>query len=123
VECSFGVDLIEVVADDSGGWSGTATGEVFRNLYSGEQRFEFSALIGGPATFTATGSDAVELRAVGDQTGAKPFWRELEVLQGTRTAELSYAGSWICGSLELAEPGFPDVGHSAPGSWTLVPAQ
>jgi hypothetical protein len=60
---------------------------------------------------------------MGDQTGAKPFWLELEVLEGTETGELTYEGDWTCASLELDEPGFPDTGYLARGTWQLAPAE
>jgi hypothetical protein len=122
VECSFSGEMLDLAETEPGVFSGVVIGEVFRNLYSGAQRYEFSALIGGPATLTLVANDRVELRAVGDQTGAKPFWRALEVLEGNRVAEDTYEGAWTCASLELPEPGFPDVGHSAPGTWRLEPA-
>ena len=120
VECSFYADLLELEPDAAGGWSGLVAGEVFRVVYAGGRRFEFSAFVGGPATLTVE-DERVELRAVGDQTGAKPFWRELEVLEGEQTGEYRYAGGWACASLELNEPGFPDVGGVVTGSWELVP--
>lgn len=123
VECHFYADVLDLVEDDAGGWSGVAIGEVFRSVYVGEHRFEFSAFIGGPATLTAGAGDRVELRAVGDQTGAKPFWRALEVLDGETTAEYSYGGAWTCASLELNDPGFPDVGGVATGTWQLEPLE
>jgi hypothetical protein len=119
IECNFYGEVLDLVDDEAGGFSGVAIGEVFRNLYSGEQRFEFSALIGGPAMLRSLGEDRVELRAFGDQTGAKPFWLELEVLDARATNENAYEGSWTCASLDLAEPGFPDVGYEAPGTWDL----
>jgi hypothetical protein len=122
VECSFSGEMLDLIETGPGVRSGVVIGEVFRNLYSGSQRYEFSALIGGPATLTLLADDRVELRAVGDQTGAKPFWRALEVLEGTAVAADTYAGTWTCATLDLPEPGFPDVGHSAPGTWRLEPA-
>lgn len=119
VECSFYAEVFDLVANEDGGWSGIAVGEVFRNLYSGDQRFEFSAFVAGPATLTSRAGDGVELRAVGDQTGAKAFWRALEVLEGRATEDYAYEGSWTCASLELNDPGFPDMGPSAEGSWQL----
>lgn len=121
VECHFYAEVFDLVEDAAGGWSAIAAGEVFRAVYSGERKFEFAAVFGGPATLTVTAGDRVELRAVGDQTGAKPFWRELEVLEGETTAEHTYGGSWTCASLELDDPGFPDHGGVATGSWELEP--
>jgi len=121
VECNFYGEILDRVDDDAGGFSGVAIGEVFRNLYAGDQRFEFSALIGGPATLTALPDDRVELRAFGDQTGAKPFWRALEVLEARETEPDRFEGTWTCASLDLAEPGFPDIGHEAEGAWELAP--
>lgn len=121
VECHFYADVFDLVDDEAGGWSGIAAGEVFRVVYSGENRFEFSAIFGGPATLRAASADRVELRAVGDQTGAKPFWRALEVLEGDASGEYTYDGAWTCASLELNEPGFPDVGGEATGTWQLEP--
>jgi hypothetical protein len=120
VECSFAADFIDVV-ELPGGLSGVAIGEVFRNIYAGDRRWEFSAFIGGPATMSTGDGTTVELRAVGDQTGAAPFWRELEVLTGERTQSGSYSGAWTCTTLALADPGFPDVSGDAPGTWELVP--
>jgi hypothetical protein len=122
VECSFSGDIVDVVSGDSGGWSGIAVGEVFRNIYSGDRRWEFSAFIAGPATLTSLGDGRVELRAVGDQTGAKPFWRELEVLEGRETGLNTVEGTWTCASLDLPDPGFPDVSGTAAGTWELGPA-
>jgi hypothetical protein len=122
VECRFSGDIVDQVSDDAGGWSGIAVGEVFRNIYSGDRRWEFSAFIAGPATLTSLGDGRVELRAVGDQTGAKPFWRELEVLEGRETGPNTVEGSWTCASLDLPDPGFPDVGGTATGTWELGPA-
>jgi hypothetical protein len=122
VECSFSGEILDPIADDSGGWSGIAVGEVFRNIYSGDQRWEFSALIGGPATLTSLGDGRVELRAFGDQTGAKPFWTEIEVLEARATGADTYEGSWTCATLDIRDPGFPDVSGTAPGAWELAPA-
>lgn len=123
VECSFYGELLDVMENDAGGLSGVAIGEVFRNIYSGDQRWEFSAFIAGPATLTLLADDRVEFRAVGEQpAGAKPFWRELEVLSGTAVGPSSYEGAWTCASLDQNEPGFPDVGHEAQGTWELGPS-
>jgi hypothetical protein len=121
IECSFYGDFFDIVDEGGGVFSGVVIGEVFRNLYAGTRRYEFAALIGGPATLTLVSNDRVELRAVGDQIGAKPFWRELEVLAGEVTGPDTYEGAWTCASLELDEPGFPDVGYTAPGTWRLEP--
>ncbi|HEY3497494.1 MAG TPA: hypothetical protein VGK73_22510 [Polyangiaceae bacterium] len=118
VECSIAADVLDVVEDESGGFSAVAVGEVFRNVYSGGRRWEFSAFIAGPATLRAGPGSSVELRAVGDQTGAKPFWRELEVLEGERNGPGAYSGVWTCSTLALADPGFPEprATHQEPGS-------
>ena len=122
VECSFSGDVVDPAADDSGGWSGFAVGEVFRNIYSGDRRWEFSAFIAGDATLTSLGEGRVELRVVGDQPDdAKPFWRELEVLQGRETGPNTAEGSWTCASLDLPDPGFPDAGGIAAGTWEIGP--
>jgi hypothetical protein len=124
VECSFYGDVVDVVPDAEGGFSGVAIGEVFRNVYSGDGRWEFSAFIAGPATLTVNGDGSVEFRAVGEQPAdAKPFWQELEVLLGRSTGTDTHEGSWTCASLDLREPGFPDVaGYDADGTWELAPA-
>src|SRR5688500_17718782 len=70
VECSFYADVLDIVEDGDGGFSAIAVGEVFRNIYSGDLRWEFAAFIAGPTTLTALPGGRVELRAVGDQTGA-----------------------------------------------------
>lgn len=123
VECHFYAEVFDWVEESPGAWSALAAGEVFRAVYSGERKFEFAAIFGGPTTFSVGSDGSVELRAVGDQTGAKPFWRELEVLEGETTAEHTYAGAWTCASLELDDPGFPDHGGVATGSWELEPVE
>lgn len=120
-ECNFYLDFVDVVDDETGGFEAFAYGEVFRNVYSGEQRWEFSAFVAGLASFTVDDDGSAELRAFGDQTGAKPFWREIEVLHGTRNANGTSGGFWSCASLELFEPGFPDTSGTATGTWLLVP--
>jgi hypothetical protein len=120
-ECNFYLDFVDVVDDETGGFEAFAYGEVFRNVYSGEQRWEFSAFVAGLASFTVNDDGSAELRAFGDQTGAKPFWREIEVLHGTRNANGTSGGFWACASLELFEPGFPDTSGTATGAWLLVP--
>lgn len=120
-ECNFYLDFVDVVEDQNGSFEAFAVGEVFRNVYSGDRRWEFSAFIGGPATFDVAEDGSTELRAFGDQTGSKPFWTELEVLSGVRNGNGTSGGAWSCASLELFEPGFPDTEGVATGTWLLVP--
>lgn len=121
VECLFYGDLLEVVPNDEGGFSGLLAGEVFRRLWSGDSPlFEFQALIGGPGDFTTDAEGNIELHVAGDQPAdAKPFWLELENLSGTEEAPGSYSGAWTCASLMIDEPGFRDVGPDANGTWQL----
>jgi len=118
-ECRFFGDLVDVVAVE-GGVSGTAIGEVFRTVHAGDARYEFQALIAGPATILGV-TDGVEARLTGDQPDdAKPFWLALEALPGART-DGGYAGTWDCAPLDLNEPGFVDETLTIEGTWTAAP--
>ena len=121
VDCSFAIDLIDLV-ETADGWSGVATGEVFRRPMPDGGMFEFSALVGGPATITRTGA-TIEARLVGDQPDdAAAFWLALEVLTATETGELTFEGTWTCSPILLGDPGFTDVDIDAAGTWTLGPS-
>ena len=122
--CSFWADVGALTFAADGRWSGTVlAGEVFRTITTStaQNRFEFSAIIAGPATSSRTGDD-VAVRVVGDQPlDAKPFWLELEVLTGTTSDDYRASGAWTCAPLDLNEPGFRDVNVEAPGRWRAVP--
>jgi hypothetical protein len=120
VECIFTLDFIDLVDDGAGGMSGVAVGEVFRRTFDGDApRFEFQALVGGPATLSPGDGDAVELRLVGDQPAeAVPFWLALEVMAGSEIAPFQYAGPWTCAPVLLDDP--MDSPVEADGPWTAV---
>lgn len=120
VECSFALDFIDLADDGAGGFSGVATGEVFRRTFDGAAlRFEFSALVGGPATLSAD-RRIVELRLVGDQPPeAVPFWLALEVIGGAETAPFEYEGEWVCATVLVGDP--MDSPIEAAGTWVAVP--
>jgi hypothetical protein len=122
VECLFTLDLIDLVDDGAGGMSGIALGEVFRRTFDGDApRFEFQALVGGPATLSPGDGDAVELRLVGDQPAeAVPFWLALEVMAGSEIGAFMYAGPWTCAPVLVDDP--MDSAIEAVGTWSAVPA-
>ncbi len=95
VECVFTLDFIDLVDDKAGGMSGLALGEVFRRSFDGDApRFEFQALVGGPATLSPGDAGAVELRLVGDQPAdAIPFWLAMEVMAGSEIGAVPVRGS------------------------------
>jgi hypothetical protein len=119
--CTLLLWYSNLVHDGSGGWTADQAGEVFRTIMAGAQKYEFSALVGFQATLkkTATGVEFV----LNDQPDpqAKPFWKELDVLEGTETSPGVYEGSWTCAPLLLDEPGFKDMKTHAPGTWKLAP--
>jgi hypothetical protein len=121
VECTFALDFIDLVDDGARGFTGVAAGEVFRRTFDGDAiRFEFSALVGGPATLSAGGGGSVELRLVGDQpSDAVPFWLALEALDGSETEPFEYDGEWLCATVLVGDP--MDSPIEAPGSWTAAP--
>ena len=124
VECSWFIDVTNLVDDGAGGWTGTALGgEVFRRTFVGaDPAFEFQALIGGAVGLTRSG-DAVTVHAFGDQPDdAKPFWRELEVLTGTATGERAANGSWTCAPILPDDPETADNELEAQGTWTVSPS-
>jgi hypothetical protein len=120
VECTFGLDFVDLAGDGAGGFTGVAVGEVFRRTFDGDAlRFEFSAFVGGPATLTA-GRGGVELRLVGEQPPeAAPFWLALEVMGGVETAPLAYAGDWTCAPILAGDP--MDSPIEAGGTWSAAP--
>ena len=121
VECIFTLDLIDLVDDKAGGMSGLALGEVFRRTFDGDTpRFEFQALVGGPATLSPGDGGAVELRLVGDQPpDAIPFWLAMEVMAGSEIAPFQYAGPWVCAPVFVDDP--MDSPIEADGTWSAVP--
>ncbi len=121
VECIFTLDLIDLVDDGAGGMSGIALGEVFRRTFDGDApRFEFQALVGGPATLSPGDGDSVELRLVGDQPAeAVPFWLALEVMAGSEIGAFQYAGPWTCAPVLVDDP--MDSPIEAGGTWSAVP--
>jgi len=122
VSCVFFADITDVHAS-AGVWIGQAAGEVFRRRIdsAGEPLFEFQAIIAGEVTLTPSGT-AIEARLVGDQTGAMPFWSELEVLHGEESAPFTYGGTWTCAPILPDDGPEGDSALSAPGTWTIVPA-
>jgi hypothetical protein len=118
VTCSFQLDLIDI-RETADGWEGIATGEVFRRPESDSGQFEFSALVGGPATITRAGT-TVTARLVGDQPDdAAPFWLELETLTASETGELEWSGTWTCAPvLPSGDPAEVDI--EAAGTWVLT---
>lgn len=120
VTCTLTVYYTNLVPNSSGGWTGDQGGEVFR-IIQGAQKYEFQALIGFTGTFNR-GATEVEL-VMNDKPdpSAKPFWQELDVLNGTESSPDHYAGTWTCAPLMLDEPGFKDMKTYAPGTWTLEP--
>lgn len=122
VECSLWLDIIDLVPA-AGGWTGTAGGEVIRRSFDGEELlFEFSALLGGEVSLTASG-ETVEARLVGDQPDdAAPFWLSLEVVTGDETGPYTYQGTWTCSPILPDDPGAGDLELDAPGTWTIAPA-
>jgi hypothetical protein len=120
VECTFLLDFINLTDDDAGGFSGVAAGEVFRRTFTEDSiRFEFSALVGGPADLAADGDD-VELHLVGDQPAeAVPFWLALEALAGAETEPFEYEGEWTCAPVLVDDP--MDSPIEAAGTWSAVP--
>jgi hypothetical protein len=116
VECWLAIDLVNLVGE-AGDYSGVAVGEVFRRTYDGEDpRFEFQALVGGPASLSIA-DGAVELRLVGDQPAdAVPFWLTLEVVAGAQTAPFTYQGEWTCAPVLVGDP--MDSPIEAAGTWT-----
>jgi len=120
VECTIGLDFIDLAGDGAGGFSGVAVGEVFRRTFDGDApRFEFSAFVGGPATLTA-GGGGVELRLVGEQPPeAAPFWLAIEVMAGVETAPFAYAGDWSCAPILPGDP--MDSPIEADGTWSAAP--
>lgn len=121
VQCIFTLDLVDIVADQAGGMSGLALGEVFRRTFDGDApRFEFQALVGGPGTLAPGDGVAVEARLVGDQpTDAAPFWLAMEVLAGSEIGPFQYAGRWVCAELLVGDP--MDSPIEADGTWSAVP--
>jgi hypothetical protein len=118
VTCSFQLDVIDLV-ETADGWTGTASGEVFRRPESDTGQFEFSALVGGPATITRAGT-TVTAQLVGDQPDdAAPFWLALETLTASETGELAWSGTWTCAP--VLPPGDPsEVDIEAAGTWVLT---
>jgi hypothetical protein len=109
--------VIDLVAT-ADGWTGTATGEVFRVPMPDGGMFEFSALVGGSATITRAGT-TVEAQLVGDQPDdAAPFWLSLETLTADETGELAWSGTWTCAQILPGDPS--DVAIDAAGTWTLT---
>src|SRR5687767_10083390 len=97
--CSFFADIGELTFAGDGSWTGTILGgEVFRTITpsASQNRYEFSALIGGPASAEREG-DLLRVHIAGEQPpDAVPFWRELATLTGTITGGFDAEGSWIC---------------------------
>jgi hypothetical protein len=116
VECWLAIDLVDLVGE-GGDYGGVAVGEVFRRTYNGDDpRFEFQAVVGGPATLSIAGG-AVELRLVGDQPeDAAPFWLTIEVVAGAQTAPSAYQGEWTCAPILVDDP--MDSPIEAPGTWS-----
>ena len=122
VECTMYLDIFDL-AVTADGWTATAGGEVIRRSFDGlDLLFEFSALLGGEVSLTASGG-AVEARLVGDQPDdAAPLWLALEVITGEETGDYAWAGSWTCAPILPDDPGAGDLELDAAGTWTIVPA-
>lgn len=124
VECSWWVDVTNLVDDGAGGWTGTAFGgEVYRRTFVGaDPAFEFQAIVGGPVGLTRAG-DMITVHAFGDQPDdAKPFWRELEVITGTATGARTGGGPWTCAPILPDDPETADNELEAQGTWTVTPS-
>jgi len=121
VECTFDVTFMDFADDGAGGWTAFASGEVFRNVFPGSERYEFSAFVGGEATLELTAPDAGVLRFVGDQPDdAAPFWRAIEALPVTRSASGWQAG-FSCAPIGVDFGGYTDDKVSVGGTLTLEP--
>jgi hypothetical protein len=119
VVCDFFFDLEATL--DPQGWHGTVVaGEVARRVYGGEAlRFEFTALVGGPASLREL-AYGVEVRLVGEQPDdAAPFWLGLEALFGGSTDRVTATGDWLCAPVLPDDPATDDSALEAAGSWTL----
>jgi hypothetical protein len=121
VSCTLTVYYQNLVPNASGGWTADQAGEAFRIITAGAQMYEFQALIGFSGTLEKTGVNVQLIMNDKPDPNAKPFWMELDVLDGTETAPNEYGGDWICAPLMLDEPGFKDMKTYAPGAWTLTP--
>jgi hypothetical protein len=123
IECAFWADIGAIVESDTG-WTGTVfAGEVFRRSFDGDAPlFEFQALIGGGASLDET-AGGVEVRVAGDQPDdAAPFWRALEVLEGTATGEHTAGGAWTCAPVLPPDSRLQDPQLDGAGTWTIGPA-
>ncbi len=122
VECTMYLDIFDIAVTDDG-WTAAGGGEIIRRSLDGEDLlFEFSALLGGEVSLTASG-ETVEARLVGDQPDdAAPLWLSLEVIAGEETGDYAWAGSWTCAQILPDDPEAGDLELDAAGTWTIVPA-
>ena len=103
------------------GWSVSVSGEVLRVLEVGSNGAEFSALVAGEGTFEESWN-VVTATLFGDQTGAAPFWQEIEILTGDILGDRYYEGPWNCAPLGIQlGPGVNDTALTVSGTWDLSP--